>query len=534
MNFDYLEEVEFSPVFALGTGSGTVEFTEQDYDDYDYHWRITDFPTAQDTARTTIGTGRTLSTTINSLPASGYNLALYMKHKRTGMQHNFYWGVTVNVEDGLLSAGLLVADTRDELTSDISLIRSYHYSANRWDNSGRYEWIPGMFVAVWVTREDIILRDVYSRANSGPLDGLISSLFYTHSFNPSQSTWAEIGAVVKGRSYTRMEQLTMRVMDRDEQIFWAAPENFNPQMAFSLPRNSYQLAVLINDGRPYTYVPTEENGRFSALLDNGNDYEIAENIVVPVSVFTTARSLFFDKKGGKIITLHSSNTIPRRGFEDLPAVAAGSVFDHNRLSNFDCLHASYFNTGTTNDPDHRSIWLLRDKTTGKLYIYELQTTEDRNNDWVFTVRGLNIFDMSNCAELENATCYTSTYNFREFYYAVGNKIYASILSLGVSQPTSKVVFETTDPNEVITHMEAKLNNVGWTYWNPPMPAMGNTLQNISSQNNLITIATYNEATGEGKVYAIPRQYQGSGEFAAREYVSEWGGFGRITAIALRE
>jgi hypothetical protein len=174
-----------------------------------------------------------------------------------------------------------------------------------------------------------------------------------------------------------------------------------------------------------------------------------------------------------------------------------------------------------------------EKSSGKPYIYELEVGEaDISGNWDFQLvcRGVERFDMSNCDDIANATCYVCSQDYREFFYAAGNKIYAVILNPG-EIPQSKIVFETTDPGEVITHMDFDQCMNGYTYWSYSSPDRPNM---ELSFNNLLTIATYNTSAAEGKVYAIPRQHAGSGEFASKEFVREWGGFGRITAINIRE
>ena len=517
LRFDYLEEVDYRPELAFRKeGVADVPFRESDYDAYNYVWRLTNTTGTMDTSRTTIAEGSALKTTIIAAPTGGspLNLALYMKHKETGMQYSFYWDVNVL---GQFSAGYLVADTRDEQTSDISLIMSYQHNYDMWTGSSANGWFP---------LEDRIHRNIYSTTNLAPIEGIVSSLMYSEYM---YGGFAEIAAVVKGRSYTRMDLNSMKVMDRNEEVFHVPPVPFNPQMAFSLAYNMFMLTVLINDGQPYTYVSSENDGKYMRLAEDDNPYEIAEGVVVPIQVYTTARSLFFDQKGGKVICLNSAtNVVPRRGFEELPEPINVSVFDPRALSNFDCLYAGYFHATSS---FHRSAWLLRDKSSGKPYVYELETTGDRS-PYNFQVQGLEIFDMSNCTDLANATCYVTTYNYREFFYAVGNKIYVSILTSGVPAPNARVVFETTNPNEVITHMENYLSYGGaYTYW---AYADNGGATRTTAKNNQLTIATYNPTTGEGKVYALPRQYAGSGEFAEREFISEWGGFGRITAICQRD
>ncbi len=533
LSYEFMQEVNWQPVLAYNDGTELVEFTAQDYEKYDYLWRITRTNSAWDTTRVTICEGLALQTIFAMPPNSGglpYDLGLYMWHKQTGMQHNVHWSVDVSAQ---LSGGVLVADTRDEQTSDLSLIKSGFYTTTMWDLD---------YTTYQMTmRPDIIYRDIYSAANQAPFDGLVTSIAYN-----GNSSYSEVAAVVGGRSLTRMDPVSMQVTERDQEMFYYTPETWNPQTVYSLPQNFFQRMVFINDGRAHFYNPADRDGKYSSSTDQDVNYEIAEGIFIPIMMYSNVYSLYFDKRNGSIIKLNGLADYLSKNADDMPDAAAGSAFDHKALSGFDCLWAGYFGSvrryGLNPDyPDnyHISIWLMREKSSGKLWMYEFEVGEiDLTGNWDFGLacRGAARFDMSGCMDLDRATGYACSRNYREFYYAVGNKIYSVILTPDTTPAPGEggalgSVFEsfaTTDPGEVITHMDF---NMCYYTGSVPVPDRPNP---IDADNNLMTIATWNATTKEGKVYGIPRAYEGSGIFAPGEFVHEWGGFGRITAICVRE
>lgn len=510
LSFTLGEQVEWTPELAFQHGLDLEAFKAADYDDYDYQWRMTRSTNPFDTTRVTVSTGKSLKTKMDFMPTPGdtkYNMGLYMRNKHTGMLHSIFWNMKVLSSFG---AGLLVADTRDESTSDISLIKSYHYNNSLWTANG--------------TLPDQVLRNVYSEFNGGTMTGIISQLAYV-----GAAKYQEIAALVKGKSLTRIDPLSMKATAKDDQLFFYKPETWNPQMVFSQPRNMYQNTIMVNDGRPHFYRTEEMLGQYSPTVPADLDFEIQPGIFIPVMISSTINALMWDKAHSRIMAFNGSmRTTPAIGAAQLQEAEAGSLFNPNDLSGFECLYAGYI--ASYNNAEqyamHRTAWLLKEQGSGGLRVYELDTSEVPPN-YDFIVRGTGIFDMSACTDLASATCYVTSQDYREFFYAAGNKLYVAILTPGVAQPTAKVVFEAA-AGQTITHLDMDQCRSGRTYW----MMMGTTPMGVPSQNTLMTIATWDGT--EGRVYAVPRSHAGSGEMAPAQYRSMWGGFGRITAINVCE
>jgi hypothetical protein len=103
---------------------------------------------------------------------------------------------------------------------------------------------------------------------------------------------------------------------------------------------------------------------------------------------------------------------------------------------------------------------------------------------------------------------------------------------------NRLVFSAPE-GETITHLVRHIHfdNTGLTFWSrnarrEPIGQLSGGRMNLNG-GNLITLVTYNETTGEGKVYALPRSNPGAGTIAEPAFISVWGGFGRITAITQR-
>jgi hypothetical protein len=533
------EQFIFEPELGFREGNDTIVFSQSDYADYDYVWRMST-TVRWDIANTTeVGEGWPLDMLVEANLTSGdnlYTLILNMKHKRTDMRYTLTWRAAVTQRNAV-RAGLMVADTRNEQTSDISLIRAYHYSDDMWTTpaGGLPQTLP-----------HIVYRNMFSERNGGmPIEGVVSQLLWSK--RPDRE--GEVAVIVRDRAYISLDVTTMMVRATNEQMFMIDPrshgEAIKPQWAFTTFRSAmrHNYTVLFNDNKMWSYHAAQDNDvliRYLPLAIHPGltDYELADRIVVPEILDNSNRGLMFDKKHGRIVRLHLQpfpGSEPRYGV-GLLQVADSGKFDPAKLSDFDCIFATYFQRfGQSQRPEHRSLWLMRNKSSGKLYGYELLTMEGAGGD--FKVEGLEIFDLSGCLEIDRATNFlTLTGSGRELFYTVDNTLYVAVLVTGAGVAFNRSVYSVPE-GEVITHMIAHLHwdNNGKTYWsvdnrrNPEQRISGGELE----PGNLITIATHNAATGEGKVYALPRSNPGAGTIAGPTYVSIWGGFGRITSIEQR-
>jgi hypothetical protein len=544
--FEYLAEVDWAPELAFYSKERPTSddfirvLNEAEYDAYNYLWTITVSTENNDNRTRVLSEERRLQTVMSSLPnLNTYDLTLFMSHKQTGMVHEIHWRVTVS--EALFGPGVIVADTRDGVTSDLSLIRGYHYKNKTaadtafWDSEG----FPK-------PEGQIVLRNAYSAANGATVDGLVNSIAFNRKtvVNYPEKNYNSAGIIdftVRGEHLIRVNPRNFEELARDADLFYFMPSTWNPQQVYTqYYRDAYTRMLLTNDGRICNSITSSDAGYY--MLDMLSDYNFDINPDAYVSAnITGALGLYFDRRAGKIIRFEG-NFGANVGLADIlgpyPDVFGEGPFSHLELSGVDCLYAGLLRH---NQPGWQSMWLMKDKTTGGLYLYQFQHHNGNpippTNSYLLVGQGIAIFDLSQCVGLADATCYMNSLTQGEFYYAVGNEIRVAVCNQasGVMTPVSKTVF-TFDPAEKITHMQWYISQTGQTFFEmnaDEKPRM------VTSMNNLCTVATYNESTGEGKVYAIPRKYAGSGDFLdvpnpSSEFVSQWGGFGRITAITTRE
>lgn len=470
----YGEQFLYEPKLGRLDGRDTLWLTTENYDDFNYSWKIT-LAAGTDTAARVISQERVLDVVMTSVPNTGsYNYALMLQvmHKLSGVTKQLNWNVKVL---GAYSSGLLVADTKDGQTSDISLIMSRCYNDDIDDYS-----------------KDVTRYDIYSKANNNKIEGNVSTLSYLSYYGN-----ASITALIKGKSLIQVDPTTMMEQGRDFDLFFYRPEVYNPQEVFSAVWGSY--GVLINGGLVH-YYQTYYGMKYSYTPES--EYNISE-VYIPL-VASSCDALLFDKRNSKFMRFTSRGNAH---IIDLPA--SDGVFDPTNMQNLEPVYGDVANNSTA-----RCLM----KKGDDYFIYEIASRD---------FSGSKIYDMSNCVGLDKATCYAFSEANDEFYYGIGEKLYVAILN--TDKPSFHVAYENFGENEKVTHVLMHKGD-GATTWGEK--ADGTPLWRDSG-NNLLSVATYNESTGEGKIYALPIQYGGDGGIAADKYIRVFDRFGQITAIATK-
>ncbi len=546
----------FSPRLGLRESTGEndfdlVEFTEEDYDLYDYRWRLARNPgrTAQDTSQITISWQRDIVDYEVEVGASpDYRLLLEVTEKSTGMRYNLNYRVDV-ARAGGSGPGLMVADTRDGgLTSDISLLRAYP-----WDSSSDYV----SQAEPYKMPPAAVLRDFYSRKNGGTkLDGKVSSLIFTYSTN-AEAARRHIDFVVEGKHVVRTD-LDFVEIGRDAALFRdGLPANFNPQMIYTQPMGaSYMKSVLVNDGDVFFHrIPVTIADHKFMPMNTSPVVKVSPKAYNRITV-SGRHGMFFDETNGRMIGLPSATFAPTWTAWAPFVDNEDGVFRINELSGVNCLYVGMwvygYNYTYGGDPwPMKMAYLMSDKATGKRSLYIMSGAEgDGAGTPVMT--GEAIFDMSNCTDFDRSTVWANSHittrnNYGhtntvqpEFWYAVDNKIYAVTPNFGDTggAPTSQVVF-TFPEDEKVTIMDWSINQYQFGLifhqWTPS----GN-YQSMAGgiMNNMMTVATWDGT--EGRVYAFPRAFHGTGQFLnapatpENEFVFMQDGFGEITAIHHRQ
>lgn len=474
------EEFTYEPRLGRLVGKDTIPLSEEELKEYIFQWEMTRISSGYDTIKELVGNERILKTTIVSQPTSGqynyYTLLLQMVQKNTGITNLFSWRIKVLATYDL---GLLVAETSDENTSDISLIMSRTYNQN-----------------LLTYNDDTVHHNIFSKANDGNIEGLVSSLSSVFVAN----TYTDVSVVVPGKKLVRMNPITMKITDQNLECFFYTPKVFNPQRIFDGTGNR---VMLINNGK-VQYFEARYTSKFSMDMDHG--YDLSE---VYVGSTGYVDGIFFDKKESKFVQFSVNKGVT----SDLGTVTPGP-FDPNKLEGITCIYGDVMETSNL------IRWLV--KKDGHYYVYEMDKVK---------YNAKMIYDLSDCPDVDKSPCYAFSVNSNEFFYAVNNILYA--VPLGENKPTRVISYDQIPQTEKITHLLVHKGTSGQTTWDEKIdPNTGQLVPNWRrSRYTVISAVTYDGK--EGRVYTLPLQYTGSGGIAPKKYVNCYDKFGRITAIALR-
>ena len=479
------EEFTYEPRLCKMQGRDSNPLTENEFEDYSYEWSLSLLSTGTDTTKQIISNERILKTFIESAPTndgySHYTLTLQVTHKASNTKKNLIWEVKVLSTYG---SGLLVAESIDGINSDISLIMSRTFNTSLKDYSA-----------------DITYHNIFSKHNNTLVEGKVNSLAYI-----SKNEHSAIIALAEGKSLVRMDPVTMKVIDQDLECFFYTPPVFNPQLVITC----WSKSILINNNQLQYYDPIR-GSKYSYYPETR--YNLATTCAAELN---WADVIFWDQNANKFVYKPSSTG----DISDLGNTIS-EKFNPKDMQNCECIYAE------TTTGYERTKWLM--KKDGGYYIYVLDCTYDWDKDEINFV-GVNMYDLSNCPDIEKSPCYAFSNN-DEFFYSVDNILYA--VPLVKEKPERQISYDKLASTEQITHILVYRGS-GYTTWSENMdPATGEaTPVWRSSKNNVLCVATWDG--NEGRVYTLPVQYSGTGGIAPNQYVNCYDKFGRITGIAPRK
>src|SRR5678815_2792854 len=122
--------------------------------------------------------------------------------------------------------------------------------------------------------------------------------------------------------------------------------------------------------------------------------------------------------------------------------------------------------------------------------------------------GYSVHDLSTNPDIDQSKFYACSNGEEVLFYATDTKVYSSTLLVGGT--TSPALRYTTASGEKITGMQMHIR--GGKMFLPSLTAPTDYTQkrSLASGNRLVVISTYNDATREGKIIAIPLETLGVG------------------------
>lgn len=269
----------------------------------------------------------------------------------------------------------------------------------------------------------------------------------------------------------------MELIDQDLECFFYTPPVFNPQLVITC----WSKSILINNGQLQYYDPIKGT-KYSFYPET--KYDLATTCAAELN---WADVIFWDKNEKKYVhkptatgdILDLENTITEK-------------FNPKDMQGCECIY------GETTTKYERTKWLM--KKDGRYYVYVLDALTIGAKDETY-FKGVNVYDLENCPDIEKSPCYAFSNN-DEFFYCVDNILYA--VPLVKEKPERQISYDKFASTEKITHILVYRGS-GYTTWSENIdPTTGEeTPVWRSSKNNVLCVVTWDGQ--EGRVYTLPVQ-----------------------------
>lgn len=444
-------------------------------EDFTYLWEIDLYP-GNESDRMEISDTKELDYKVSNSPSDKpYCLSLKVTDKQTGLSA---YAVSKVYIGSSLGEGLLVAYTRDGgKTSDVDIVAdpvlTYGYT-----DATRYT------------------RELYSLSNGSALEGKILCM---SEIVCSQSSSLDLTKIIVGTDshILSLDPLTFRLKDSDAQLF------------NSIKEDSFKTTALANFG-----------GYSSVAVVNGTLYgivDIIDNVYSKVAYSKTPSSIFTDRNFG-YYALDQGCLLVFNEIEGKFYYIYGWGLMNSSLqeltSSFDFTYAGAKALGGGCLKGQMPALLLRD-ASGNHYICCFDSSSVEATTYTYKVSGADMGDIVSVAFCDNADL---------MYYATPSKIYSVLITGGKATATA-LSWKPDSSDEKITGIRQYTQ--GW-YGTHQYYLSDYQFQNAYNRLQIL-ITTYNEKTGEGKIYMRPFNVS-TGRFTMKSN-GTLKGFGEITAIA---
>ncbi|HIY47514.1 MAG TPA: hypothetical protein IAA35_05715 [Candidatus Alistipes faecigallinarum] len=502
----YLEQIDFAP--ELTQGGKVLE----DNDNYTYTWELNEVP--DENQFQTISTERELHVTVpNGISTTPYLLKLTVKDQENDLEYLFWWDLYI--QSAFLD-GLVISDTKDGATSDLTLVLNQKLTTNYAD------------------KEEKIFRNILASGSSaaaypGLLRSLTPMLFgYIYS-KPKHYLWA----TDQNGELVRFNCEDYSVASGGDVLLYASEgQKFYKLFGTGNNNSSQTLMIAMSNAGNYCIqcVSTEV---FSWPNTAMNASSMKNGICASRSYSANNECVaaWLDEKTNKLIVADFNFA----GYLIYHTITGSGAYDADNLGDQQVIAAGM--TYTENIP----ALLLKDNA-GTYAIYTITphqaeegyyTDPDNWEGWVVTSpeipygpRARIEIPAEGKALLDQATGTAFCTMQAILYVATADGIYAIDFASGKAV-VSDVKF-TPDAGEKITSV--KLYQQGQYQYSSNMCGDGeNQYRELLDWTNYAVIVTTQKSDTEGCVYVVPMTQIGTGNLDKAQAL-KYDGFGKILDV----
>jgi len=443
--------------------------------DFTYLWEI-DLSANSKNNRIEIGEDKNLTYKVGHTPSDKpYYLTLTVTDTQTGLQKLRSWEVYVSSS---LGEGILVAYTRDGgKSSDVGLVTGQAMTYG------------------YASETPLITYDIHSFANGLPLEGRINSMVTS--------------VVTDGAVFN-----TTRIMlGTDNHIIALNPLDFKESerdaKLFNSKETKFATSFLFNFGDYASGAFVEK--KFFTCIGNFDRAYTKTPISSKVSdIFTPSNVAYSKADQGKVLVFNPYDN--KFHYASILSVSGGmAAIDEPGLS-YSLEGATPIGGGALKDQVLGMIMKLSDGTY-HLVTFDLTLLDPKGSD--YKIEGLeSIGDPVSVAFCDNTNV---------IYYATSKRLYSIIIS-GGKAAYKALSWQPDSKDEKIT----MVSQYAQSWYGTSHNSFNNYPFVLDYHRLQMIIVTYDETTGEGKIYLRPFSVS-TGMFTIRNN-GTYGGFGEITAI----
>lgn len=466
--------------------------------DLSYKWEIS----GNDIVPQLLGTNMILKAVIGVPENSkAYSLLLTVTDNTTSLQSYQEFKVTVSAK---LGQGLLVADTKDGLHSDLNLIVSSNFRG-------------GLSYPVFNEKNSVTMTAVYSQCNAGQyIDGLVTHILATGEGSDKQAV--SLMTVITEKSAYWMDPHNYLLQGTGNDFFYVhVPEGeFKPELLTS--ENTFYHEMMIVNGMVYVRESRWGNLNYGAPLETSDysEYEVHTGYGFSNVGYPNYRySYFYDEMNDRFLEC-----------QDYERLVVNSAFKLN-LGKQKALYMGEGENGLV-------YTVFRSEGTGDYLLY---TFKPGNSYPGGDFEASTSYNLNACTDIGNAKWFETSRNEKVLYYATDSKIYAATLT--DENPQSHVCLEVADlerfgagpsrDEEITSLLLWKRGSQGTI--KIKSSDTGGEPTKISAQNRMMVISVWDKSTGKGRVITVPIMNIGAGVLEKdSEYWQEYTGFGRILCM----
>ena len=387
---------------------------------------------------------------------------------------------------GAYVPGLLIADTRDEVTSDLHLLTSENFTSDYNRDEDEY-----------------VFWNIYSLNNGMPIDGLVTEM--KHVVGRGYLTLT----IATEHSIADLNSLENFTVLRENEGMFTKPfeEGMNVGELEQSSLGPYEY-VIVNGKlhRKYQYEDAPTYGVGILLTDLTDNYYMTHICIYPSS--TGIFGVAWDKLNQRFLAI--PNYRDNEYIRIFQHKSADGLLDPNHPGNMDCKYIGHAANSTM-------YAVLQDNDTKQyeVWVFNMMTTDKDADDVV-----LKRYILDRCPEIDKALYFSSQPIEDILYYATADKVYTALM---VSDHPNAYLKYTAPAGEEITEIRVVDKCVGKVV----VPGSGTEESTtLSSSQNMMTVVTYDGQ--EGKITVIPILSLNTGEMVQDPaYYRIYDGFGRI-------